>query len=213
MLDNFRRQRLPLRPLIVANGRAQGIREIPGCTVVTSTAHQSAAKNEGLEYARRHGGGFFAIFDDDDWYGPGYLAELAENAHRATVVGKRRHFVHLSDGLYLFDEAGANKPSEWVTGACTAGWVEDAVQFPCWIDRGEDAEWCNTMTARGATFWATSIWDFIYDHRGAGHAWNASDIIVRRTLGSARRFNQYPESEFVPTPTNDQIFTSMASVQ
>jgi len=66
------------------------------------------------------------------------------------------------------------------------------------------------MAAKGATFWATSPWNFIYDHRGPGHAWVASDVTVRRQLGDAWRFCEgVAAPEFVPRPSDAEVFEDM----
>jgi len=205
---NAWRQTFPCKLVIVANGDGRRSVTSDADLLLTSDASPGAAKNEAIAAIRKRGGGFFVVMDDDDWYGAGYVAELARHAHRANVVGKRRHLVQLSDGVHLFDEPGANRPTDWVTGGCTAGWAEDAAEFqhvPC----GEDAEWCRTMIAKGATMWATSVWNFVYERRGSGHAWEASDTTVRRAFGESVRFDQLPTPAFVPAPSDREVLDAM----
>jgi len=62
------------------------------------------------------------------------------------------------------------------------------------------------MATKGATFWACSIAQFVYDRRGEDHAWKASDVIVRRQYGDALYFKD-ARNEMVETP---QLSTGVA---
>lgn len=184
-LENFRRQRFPGKILyLVENGAALGTAEregLTGATVLASEAHPSSAKNVALEYIRRAGGGFFTTFDDDDWYGPGYLDELAGHAKSATVVGKLWHFVSFNEGvpgaepeLILSNRIYANRTAHWLTGGTISGFAEEACLYP--KTPAEDVYYCKKMEDLGGTIRCLSLYHYLYrrNYAGARHTWQES---------------------------------------
>ncbi len=198
VLENFRRQSFPDKHLvIVENGDALGAcakAGLTGVTVLTSEAHQASAKNVALEEIRRRGGGFFTTFDDDDWYGAEYLSELAGYAKSAGVIGKRQHFISVSEGssdpsipplLLCHSPSYADQDSSWLTGGTISGFAEDACEFP--RAEADDIYYCARMTRLGARLRALSIYHYLYrrNYPGARHVWPASR---ERLLHSIRGF-------------------------
>lgn len=184
VLENFARQRFAgKRLLLVVNGPAIGLKDLPGdAVVIESREHQSIAKNEALAYIRKQGGGFFATMDDDDWYGPGYLDELAGYARTYDVLGKCWHFVSLGEGyqrpepqLILCNRRYADQDSRWLTGGTLSGWAESVPDFPVLKD-AEDLAWCARLVQQGARLRALSIYHYLYrrSYLGAEHTWRQS---------------------------------------
>lgn len=194
--QNFERQAFPGKRLLLAvNGPAlaalPGLLNVPSyATTIESRDHQSHAKNTALAFIRKQGGGFFTTMDDDDWYGPHYLDELAGYAKSFDVVGKQWHFVSLGEDisdpppqLLLCGRRYANKESSWLTGGTISGWAEDAALFPM-LSSGEDVYWCDRMRQKGARIRALSIYHYLYrrSYAGARHTWKDSRETFLKTV-------------------------------
>ncbi len=198
VLENFSRQRFSeKRLLLIENGAAIGAAKALGTCVPTmvleSREHQSIAKNEALAYIRKQGGGFFTTMDDDDWYGPGYLDELAGYARSYEAIGKLWHFVSLGEGigdplpqLLLCNRRYADQETQWLTGGTISAWAEDAVDFPI-VSDAEDIAWSAAMVRRGARIRALSIYHYLYrrSYAGATHTWKGSREFFLRTVSPA----------------------------
>ncbi len=186
MLGNFLRQRFPGKKLLVVeNGRSEnsGLPHAYGSHWITSGPHQSLAKNEAIAFIKKQGGGFFATMDDDDWYGPGYLDELAGYAKSYDALGKRRHFVSLGDDLsdphdsppqlLLCNRRYADsEDAAWLTGGTISGWAETAAEYPM-MKEAEDLAWCDRMHQQGARLRGLSIYHYLYrrSYAGAQHTY------------------------------------------
>lgn len=182
VMANFHRQHfLGKRLLVVENGAAVGTFASPSAALVISSAeHQSHAKNEALDFIRKQGGGFFTTMDDDDWYGPGYLDELAGYAKSYDGLGKRRHFVSLGDDLtdsapelLLCNRRYADsEEATWLTGGTISGWAEIAAEFPM-MKEAEDLAWCDRMHQKGARLRGLSVYHYLYrrSYAGAKHTY------------------------------------------
>lgn len=177
---NFARQTFGRKRLvIVENGEAVGACAKAGFVpdvVLTSEAHQSHAKNAGLNWLREQGGGFFATMDDDDYYGPRYLEETVAHSGRADIIGKSAIFIRAAGGVMrYFEHEGALRFVDFVHGPTIAGRAEDVVDFPVmgWC---EDAAFIATMRDQGATVWATSRFHFMQRRfPGLHHTWQITD--------------------------------------
>ena len=165
-LQNFERQLYPDKRLwIVENGPAVGAWQrlgLPADRVLTSQAHPSHARNVGIAELRANGGGYWAGFDDDDWYGADYLSEVAANADKADVLGKHQHFIAIDDHhLFLFLENLQNRVAVALTGGTISAWSEESLDFP--VQRvAEDIRWCRIMRQAGACIWNTSVYNYLY---------------------------------------------------
>lgn len=192
--------------VVVENGKGIGAWKaygVKGCTILESENHPASAKNVGLEYVKKKGGKF-TIFDDDDWYGRNYIHELMSNQEKAIVVGKRIHLVEMADGIYLFDRSSSNQSSTWVHGPTICCQSEDAIFFPI-VKPNDDKTWCKEMRKKGATFYATSIHNYIYIRLGHDHVWKAPDWMVRLQLGDAIRYRKGEKAVMVKQPTLEEV--------
>jgi len=182
VLENFNRQRFDRRSLvIVENGPAVGACKAAGFApdaVLTSAPSPGQARNTGIEWVRKHGGGFFACFDDDDYYGPEYLIEAVKHSELAEVIGKSRVYVETMAGtLRLFEQTGENRLTTYAAGPTLSGWSESAVPFSA-ARCAEDCQWCENMSRSGARLYATSRFNFMQRrHAAPGHAhtWRVTD--------------------------------------
>lgn len=182
LLANFERQRLlGARLLVVENGEAIGSTPAHAATVVQSTAHQSDAMNAGLAWLRGNGGGPWARFDDDDYYGPDYLTEVVGSlAGEGTVVsGMPWRFVLFDDGLHCFVGAGE------FTGGTLAANTADVPDFPPIL--GEDLAWCRQLRRSGARIVQRGPWGYCYDRttRAAPRAARGGQAVTRYAFGAA----------------------------
>lgn len=189
---NVRRQSFQDFQLVVAeNGPGRGSCYTAGLVahVVQSEHHQSHAKNAALAKARCLGATHWATFDDDDYYGPGYLAELVaafEAGHR--VVGKCAHFTRLASGNVIYSSGDveddlSNTEATGLQGPTLAAEFWDGM--PLFQDTGrygEDARWLRDVTALGVPMWTTSPFHFCYQRHGLGlgHTWPMRDADVER---------------------------------
>lgn len=183
VFSNFARQRYPDKRLWVVCNRGADY-ALPADRVLTSGNGAGAARNEGVGELKRSGGGYFVMMDDDDWYGPAFLTEVAENTHRANVVGKAHHFVSYDDQhLFLFYPKRARSFCRWVTGGTIGAWSEDALAFP--TGKSEDLYWCVAMVKAGAKLWNTSVHHYLHrrmsrvDHGHETGALSIDDFIYR----------------------------------
>jgi hypothetical protein len=168
LLANFRRQRdVDAHLLVVENGPAVGsVSTDEGCTVMCSEAHQAAAMNAGLAWLRDNGGGAWARFDDDDYYGSDYLAQVEHSLSGPLascrtdsgplVSGMPWRFVMLDTGLHQFKTARDD-----FTGGSLAASTADVAPFERFRD--DDVRWCQAMRDRGARFVERPHWGYCYD--------------------------------------------------
>lgn len=224
ILANIGRQRgVEARLLVVANGSAIGaIRSDERCTVITSEAHQSTAMNTGLDWLRAAGDGAWARFDDDDFYGPDYLAETVEALRAHPVVGKTWGFVLFDEGLFRFGGAEGG-PSDCLTGGTLAAATANVEPFQRKL--GEDLQWCRDMRASGVEVWATTHRNYCYDRRtergGAPRLINSKPVATRWGFGGAAEFHglvppEYvnapaPPQKLVAAPSESELFVEMCS--
>lgn len=212
-IENFERQRFPgKRLLIAANGAASDDQHWinAGCPRdwIQTREHQSIAKNEAIAFIKKQGGGFFATMDDDDWYGPGYLDELAGYAKSYDALGKRRHFVSLGDDLtdcapelLLCNRRYADsEDAAWLTGGTISGWAETAVDYPM-MKEAEDLSWCDRMHAKGARIRGLSIYHYLYRRSYAG----AKHTYVRERGRFIDGLKNHDALELSMTPEEDQV--------
>lgn len=224
LLANFRRQRgVEARLLVVENGPADmatsvmqlGAWNEPG-TIIRSGNHQSDAMNAGLEWMRAHGGGAWARFDDDDYYGPDYLADVAASlvGDGLVVSGTPWRFVMLDDGLHQFQGAGE------FTGGSLAASSAAVPDFP--RDADDDLRWCRTMREHGARFVQREAGGYCYDRRsrGAPRVIPGGPAVTRFGFGESLFYGQMPMNavdrpdsltlqRVLPRPSDDEIFAEV----
>jgi hypothetical protein len=186
---NFKRQNFPNKKLIlVENGDAIGTCKERGFepdVLLTSGSHQATAKNEGLGYIRKHGYGFWATFDDDDYYGPNYLSEMIGYSDKAEIIGKGDFFVRMAGGtLRSFEGIGTLEYTNFIHGPTICSWAELCMDFPNTGQIGEDCSLVQRMIEEGARVWASSKYNFIF-HRYPDenhHTWKISDSKLTDSL-------------------------------
>jgi glycosyltransferase involved in cell wall biosynthesis len=169
--------------LIVENGQAVGACKKAGIepdVILTSRPHQSYAKNEALLYLKDNGFGddIWTTWDDDDYYGPVYLEEIASNIHKGDIVGKTSSFMRLTDGrLYCLTKWPENAEAElpFIHGPTVTGRVKESILFT-YMDWGEDLVWVREMAGYGAKIYRTSRYHWCYfRYPNTKHTWLISD--------------------------------------
>lgn len=144
-------------------------------------AHPAHARNRGLDVALELGAEWIMCVDSDDHYGPGCLASLDAAAGPKRLVGKRPHRVIDDLGAFECQHPSPVGRSQWVGGALQAYPAELArkLRYPD-IAAGEDVLFCMLAERLGFEVWDTGPADFVYERRGAGHAWQKN---ARRFMG------------------------------
>jgi glycosyltransferase involved in cell wall biosynthesis len=176
--DNFQRQTHQHKTLvIVENGEAKGKWPYPGCIVLQSGKHQSKAKNRAIEWVREQGGGYIAIFDDDDYYGPKYLEEVVSEGaiENFNIVGKVPHFVWEKRGLFLIQPNLANAQRKWVRGGSTLFHTSKVSFFPI-MTTGEDVEFCLQTLRNGGHVYSSSPYHCCYMRNNEDHTYKENVV-------------------------------------
>ena len=121
---------------------------------------------------------------DDDWYGPGHLADVIDalDYAGATLVGKAAEFVYLesSDVLIRRDADGAERFSTRLAGGTLTLTREDLRRAGGWPDvrRHVDLALIESIRRAGGTTYRTHGFDYILMRRPteqADHTWAADD--------------------------------------
>lgn len=181
---NFERQEFRgARLVVVENGGGAGSCDRHGLIpwrVLTSGRHQSLAKNAGLEFLLSDGWAtHWTTFDDDDWYGPAYLQEVADAfAAGHEAVCKSDSFMRLYDGRLVFQTLLGEQTEVPGGHGPTLGsrlW-QDMPRFSDADRWGEDRQWCFDLHDLGVKFRATSRFHFCYERSApATHTFPLTD--------------------------------------
>ncbi|WP_309133836.1 hypothetical protein [Cellulomonas sp.] len=123
-----------------------------------------------------------AKIDDDDVYGPHYLADQvhALGYSGAGVVGKQAHYVHLRGAGVLALRFGEreHRLTDFVMGPTIVARREVAlaVPFPA-VGRGEDTGFLAGVVDAGTSVYAADRFNFVQVRSGdaAAHTWTVSD--------------------------------------
>lgn len=127
--------------------------------------------------------------DDDDFYGPDYLADQlrALDFSGAQVVGKHAHFVHLveQDMLLLRFPELENYFTHFVMGPTLMMPADVARTFrfsPVW--RGEDTDLLRRLVADQGRVYATDRFGFVQVRHSKGHTWRLGmgELLATGTL-------------------------------
>lgn len=129
-------------------------------------------------------GDVVAKMDDDDLYGPHYLADqlAALRYSGASLVGKQAHFMHLAhrDVLLLRFPEREHKFTNLVMGPTMVGHAEvfRTIGFSS-VPRGEDTDFQSRLLAEGGAVYSADRFNFIQMRRGDGaHTWDADDALL-----------------------------------
>jgi hypothetical protein len=177
LIDGIRRQRRQgSRVVVVENGPAVGsFPRMEGAVILRSDAHQSAAKNVGLDWVRMGGGGRWSVFDCDDYYGPGYLDDqmtaLDGGADTAGKAYGSLMYIRFEEGIYLDGMKRTSDAAKFLNGGATSCATADVPDFPM-TKVGEDGEWHKLMVKRGAKTVNTGAQHYCYNRVGSGHTWD-----------------------------------------
>lgn len=120
--------------------------------------------------------------DDDDLYGPQYLADLlrAMRFSGAEVVGKQAHYMHLAgpDATLLRFAHREHRWTDFVMGPTITGRAEVFRDHPfASVSRSEDTGFLSRVAEAGGRIYSADRFNFC-QMRGvttAGHAWGASE--------------------------------------
>lgn len=179
--DNFQRQTWPNKTLVVVeNGPAVGTWRYPSTIVLRSAAHQSHAKNEALRQLRSQGGAYVSIFDDDDYYGPKYLEEIATEGALPNfeIVGKVPHFVYEPRGLFLIQPEFQHLQRDWVRGGSMTFHTNKVGNFP--VEESEDVKFCTQVLDKGGHIYSNSIHHCCYMRDQSDHTYTDNVVDVFR---------------------------------
>lgn len=162
VLNNFYSQNyLNKKLIIVENGLAIG-KSYGADKILTSENHQAIAKNTAIDYLKSIGESIWTTFDDDDYYGPEYLSELALNIDKAEVVGKHSIFINHYNEMYLIDGLPQNNFTNCLNGPTISSRTEYGLYFPDTGKWGEDNGLCEEALTKGYRLYSTSCYNFCY---------------------------------------------------
>ena len=217
VLHNFWRQRYEEKRLfIVESGAAIGVCARYGVEPTILVSRQTTIA-EALNLAvdeltrRVEHQSWVCKIDDDDYYGPGYLSQIAGAPLWADVVGKSRVWMKTrGDRLRLFDyptdETGI------ITGPTIACRVGQCAEFPDVRPYGEDVGWLVAMRESGAKFHVTNQ-RYFCQRRWAWphpHTWDATD---KHALSLANRVHVYDAGQYDEDIVNGYAWPRLRLVQ
>jgi spore maturation protein CgeB len=127
-------------------------------------------------------GDVFTKIDDDDIYGPQYLADLlrAKRFSGADLVGKQAHYMHLAetDATLLRFAEREHRWTDFIMGPTITGSADlfRSVKFPE-LPRGEDSGFLERAVNQGAAIYSSDRFNFCQMRRGStiSHTWNVPD--------------------------------------
>jgi len=118
--------------------------------------------------------------DDDDYYGPNYLADLlhALDYSKADVVGKLAHHMHFATtgATVLRMPHMEHRESRIVMGPTITARrsVFERNPFEA-LNRGEDTAFLRAVTDSGGSIYSADRFNFCQLRQGDGHTWDVSD--------------------------------------
>lgn len=126
--------------------------------------------------------------DDDDVYGPQYLADLlrARRFSVAEVVGKQAHYMHLAgpEATLLRFREREHRFTDFVMGPTLTAGAEVFREHPfAPVPRGEDTAFLRAVARDGGRIYSADRFNFCQMRRGAegAHAWDAADAELLAT--------------------------------
>jgi hypothetical protein len=137
-------------------------------------------------------GQYVAKWDDDDWYGPDFLADMSMAAHYsgADLVGCFGHLAYLEEiDLTVYrPEQGSEQIGRHIAGATLFMGRDDLLTLGGFrpLPRYVDTALQRAVTAAGGTVYRTHGLGFMFRRRAAGHTWDRSVGLFLR--GSTRQW-------------------------
>lgn len=118
--------------------------------------------------------------DDDDYYGPAYLADLLHSLDfsKAEIVGKLAHYVHFeaTGATVLRMPEREHTFTHLVMGPTITGKSEVFRANPFEpVPRGEDTAFLRSVSRSGGAIYASDRFNFCQVRSGDAHTWNVSD--------------------------------------
>lgn len=161
--------------------------------LVLLNAPRSAALGDCLNLlVKAADGAVLAKVDDDDLYGPHYLADLlrAQRFSGADIVGKQAHYLHLAsrDATLLRFSDREHRWTDLVMGPTITGSAELFASVPFQSRAiGEDTAFLQDAAAAGARIYSADRFNFcqIRQPRAEGHTWAVEDDQI---LGTGELF-------------------------
>ncbi|WP_431789741.1 glycosyltransferase family protein [Kocuria palustris] len=168
-------------------------RGLDGLVIVAAAAEWSlgACLNAGVDAAS---GDVVAKMDDDDWYGPDYLADQLAmlRVTQADVVGKQASYLYVQsyDATLLRFGEREHRWTDFVLGPTLMA-RRSVFQAHPFRDRttGEDTGFLQDVVDGGGRVYATDRFNFRQFRGGHGHTWNVTDQHVIST-GEVMFFGQ-----------------------
>ncbi|WP_018653632.1 glycosyltransferase family 2 protein [Actinomadura flavalba] len=154
--------------------------------------------------AVRATGRYLLKWDDDDWYGPDFVADLLLAAHyaNADVTGCFAQFIYLEEiDLTVYRPAG---PSERMSGTISGATLLtersffDAVGGFAPVPRSVDAVFLRAATAAGGRVYRTHGLGFLVNRRARGHTWGVSPTYFLRT--ATRQWRGFRPNPLMESP-------------
>jgi len=197
LIDNYNRQEYSDKGLIVVeNGEGLGACSKygfkPDFIIRSNPPNQAIAKNLGVQMVRKNNGEFWTTFDDDDYYSPLYLNELATVAPKADIIGKQWNWVEFDSGLFLFRENSHNQYALDVQGPTISAWTAVTIPFRENMMISEDIQFCKDMVSAGARVYRSSIKHFCYNRKKGVHRWSIKEEDARKKFGDGKFFGKMP---------------------
>jgi spore maturation protein CgeB len=152
-----------------------------------STLTLGACMNLGIAAA---GGRYVAKMDDDNWYGPHYLSDLARafSWTDAQVVGKWAHYVHLlgSNATLLRFSGAEHRYVDLVQGGTIMAPRSLMLELPLEdLPRRVDTTFLHKVRLHGGRVYSADRFNFISVRSPSsdGHTWSISDedLLVRKS--------------------------------
>lgn len=209
----FERQRHENKRLLLClNGPARDAAATGDCALRCEGGTPARPRNAGLAQFQREGSDIVCFWDDDDYYGPGYLGEtVAElSGSRRRVVGKHARFTRFDSGLYYL--LGAQ---DSFLGGTMAGWANELPPVPD-LPRDEDRVWCQELARAGFDLRNLTARHYVYNRCSGEHAWNTTKTQMLHAYGPALCFGSADDAivdgqlrdtsaEFVARPSFDDV--------
>jgi hypothetical protein len=197
IIENFKRQTyFDKRLIIIENGKGIGSFKNSEYIILSSGSHQSLAKNEGIDWVKKNGGGWWTTWDCDDYYGPNYLQELSENLDKAEIIGKSDRFLKTENDELVLTSGIMNN----IQGPTITALAEECCYFQVIFNpdgtpqSGEDSKFIKDMKDRGARIYSTSKFNFMQcRYKDVEHVWPIYSNEIIQTIigcgGKAIKFN------------------------